>query len=158
MLDTFTVAFFGHREIEYFQETERALEKLIESLMREHEYVEFLVGRNGEFDQLTASTVRSVRNRLGFHNSSLTLVLPYMTAEFRDNEESYREYFDEIEIFSGTHYKSAFQQRNRDMVSRSHLAIFAVNKTEGGAYSTMKYATAQGIETINLYDILEEER
>ena len=68
MLDTFTVAFFGHREIEYFQETEQALEKLIESLMREHEYVEFLIGRNGEFDQLTASTVRSVRNRLGFRN------------------------------------------------------------------------------------------
>ena len=68
------------------------------------------------------------------------------------------EYFDEIEIFSGTHYKSAFQQRNRDMVNRSRLAIFAVNKTEGGAYSTMKYAAAQGVEMINLYDIMEEEK
>ena len=44
------------------------------------------------------------------------------------------------------------------MISRSRLAIFAVNKTEGGAYSTMKYAAAQGIEIINLYDNLEEER
>ena len=81
-----------------------------------------------------------------------------MRADFCDNEESYREYFDEIEIFSGTHYKSAYQQRNRSLVDRSDLVIFAVNKTEGGAYSTMKYAAAQGIETINLYDILEEER
>ena len=58
MLDIYTVAFFGHREIDHFRETEQTLEKLVESLLREHEYVEFLVGRNGEFDQMTASTVR----------------------------------------------------------------------------------------------------
>lgn len=153
MLDTFTVAFFGHREIEYFQETEQALEKLIESLMREHEYVELLIGRNGEFDQLTASTVRSVRNRLGFRNSSLTLVLPYMTAEFRDNEESFLAYYDEVEVSAaagGVHFKSAMQTRNREMVDRSDMVVFCVDHPSGGAYQTLKYAKKHQKPYINI--------
>ena len=153
MLDTFTVAFFGHREIEYFQETEQALEKLIESLMREHEYVEFLIGRNGEFDQLTTSTVRSVRNQLGFRNSSLTLVLPYMTAEFRDNEESFLAYYDEVEVSAaagGVHFKSAMQTRNREMVDRADLVIFCVDYPSGGAYQTLKYAKKNQKPYINI--------
>ena len=143
MLDIYTVAFFGHREIEHFKETQQALEKLIESMMREHEYVEFLVGRNGEFDQLTASTVRAIRKRLGCRNCSLVLVLPYMTAEFRDNEASFLEYYDEVEVSSaaeGVHFKSAMQTRNREMVDRANLVIFCVDHASGGAYQTLKYA------------------
>lgn len=153
MLDTFTVAFFGHREIEYFQETEQALEKLIESLMREHEYVEFLIGRNGEFDQLTASTVRSVRNRLGFRNISLTLVLPYMTAEFRDNEESFLAYYDEVEVSAaadGVHFKSAMQTRNREMADRADLVVFCVDHASGGAYQTLRYVKKTQKRYINI--------
>ena len=143
LLDIYTVAFFGHREIEHFKETQQALEKLIESMMREHEYVEFLVGRNGEFDQLTASTVRATRKRLGCRNCSLVLVLPYMTAEFRDNEASFLEYYDEVEVSSaaeGVHFKSAMQTRNREMVDRANLVIFCVDHASGGAYQTLKYA------------------
>ena len=127
MLDIYTVAFFGHREIEHFKETQQALEKLIESMRREHEYGEFLVGRNGEFDQLTASTVRAVRKQQDCRNCSLVLVLPYMTAEFRDNEASFLEYYDEVEVSAaaeGTHYKSFMQTRNREMVDRADLVVF----------------------------------
>ena len=143
MLDIYTVAFFGHREIDHFRETEQTLEKLIESLMREHEYVEFLVGRNGEFDQMVSSTVREVRNRLGCRNCSLTLVLPYMTAEFRDNEESFLSYYDEVEICqasASTHFKAAMQTRNREMVERADLVVFCVDHASGGDYQTLKYA------------------
>lgn len=143
MLDVYTVAFFGHREIDHFRETERTLEKLIENLIREHAYVEFLVGRNGEFDQLVSSTVRSVRNRLGCKNCSLVLVLPYMTAEFRDNEASFLEYYDEVEVSStaeGVHFKTAIQTRNRELVNRTDLVVFCVDHTSGGAYQTLKYA------------------
>lgn len=153
MLDTFTVAFFGHREIEYFQETEQALEKLIESLMREHEYVEFLIGRNGEFDQLTASTVRAVRKQQDYRNCSLVLVLPYMTAEFRDNEASFLEYYDEVEVSAaaeGTHFKSAMQTRNREMVDRSDMVVFCVDHPSGGAYQTLKYAKKHQKPYINI--------
>ncbi|MBQ5389332.1 MAG: hypothetical protein IIU58_00325 [Clostridia bacterium] len=153
MLDIYTVAFFGHREIDHFRESEQALEPLIESLMREHEYVEFLVGRNGEFDQMTASTVRSVRNRLDCSNCSLVLVLPYMTAEFRDNEASFLEYYDEVEVSTvadGVHFKSAMQTRNREMVDRADLVVFCVDHASGGAYQTLKYAKKNQKPYINI--------
>lgn len=158
MMQVYTVSFFGHRRIYDPIRIECRLEEVIKEILLTKQYVEFLVGRDGDFDLLVASVIRRCKRQCRDDNSALVLVLPYMRADFRDNEESYREYFDEVEVFSGTHYKSAFQQRNRDMVNRSRLAIFAVNKTEGGAYSTMKYAAAQGVEMINLYDIMEEEK
>ena len=157
-MQVYTVSFFGHRRICDPIRIERRLEEVIKELLLTKQYVEFLVGRDGDFDLLVASVIRRCKRECRSDNSSLVWVLPYMTADFRDKEESYREYYDEIEVFSGTHYKAAFQQRNRDMVNRSHLAIFAVNKAEGGAYSTMKYAAAQRIEMINLYDILEDKK
>lgn len=54
-MDTFTVSFFGHREIENGFEVERCLEEIITDLIRSKEYVEFLVGRDGEFDLLASS-------------------------------------------------------------------------------------------------------
>ena len=48
-----TVSFFGHRIIDNALEIEKRLEQLIRTLLREHEYIEFLVGRDGEFDQLS---------------------------------------------------------------------------------------------------------
>lgn len=157
-MTVYTVSFFGHRRLYDSIRIEERLEQFIRELLQTKQYVEFLVGKNGDFDILVASVIRRCKRLYRNDNSSLVLVLPYMRADFRNNEESYREYYDEIEVFSGTHYKSAFQQRNRDMICRSDLAIFAVNKTEGGAYSTMKYAAAYGIETINLCEVLEEEK
>ena len=152
-MQVYTVSFFGHRRLCDPIRIERRLDEVIKELLLTRQYVEFLVGRDGDFDIIAASVIHRCKRKYRDDNSSLVWVLPYMTADFRDNEEFYQEYYDDIEVFSGTHYKSAFQQRNRDMISRSNLAIFAVNKTEGGAYSTMKYATAQGKLIINLYDI-----
>lgn len=149
-MNVFTVSFFGHRRICDPIRIERKLEELIKELLLTRQYVEFLVGRDGDFDLLVASVIRRCKRECRSDNSSLVWVLPYMTADFRDNEEAYQEYYDEIEVFSGTHYKAAFQQRNRSMLDRSNLAVFYVEKAEGGAYSTMKYATAKGINMSNL--------
>ena len=153
MLNVYTVSFFGHREIERYRETEAALEKVIYQLLTEHEYVEFLIGRSGEFDQLVSSTVHRVRKRLDCSNSSLVLVLPYVTAEFRDNEESFYAYYDEVEICQSAsegHFKAAMQTRNKEMVDRSDLVIFNVDHASGGAYQTMKYAKKNEISYINI--------
>lgn len=153
MLDVFTVAFFGHREIDQFHEVRNALKNLISDHLLKHEYVEFLVGRNGDFDQMVSSTVREVRNRLGCGNCSLTLVLPYMTAEFRDNEESFLSYYDEVEVCQtsdGTHFKAAIQTRNRTMTERADLVVFCVDHHSGGAYQTLKYVKAKQIPYINI--------
>lgn len=157
-MEVYTVSFFGHRRLYDATRVEERLEKLVRGLLLTKQYVEFLVGKDGDFDILVASVIRRCKRECRSDNSSLVWVLPYMTADYRDNEESYQEYYDEIEVFSGTHYKAAFQQRNRALIDRSDLAVFAVNKTEGGAHSTMKYAAAQGIATINLYDIVEDEK
>lgn len=157
-MQVYTVSFFGHRRIYDPIRIERQLEELVRKLLREHQYVEFLVGRDGDFDLLVASVIRRCKREYRNDNSALIWVLPYMTADYRDNEDSYREYYDEIEISSGTHYKAAFQQRNRSLIERSDLAVFYVEKAEGGAHSTMKYAAAQGVEIINLYEVLEEEK
>ena len=154
MLEVFTVTFFGHREVENFRETEQVLEKLVHQLITKHEYVEFLIGRNGEFDQLVASVIRRVRKTFDASNSSLILVLPYMTAEFRDNEKEFLQYYDEVEVCqaaSSGHFKLAMQIRNREMVDRADLVVFNVDHASGGAYQTMKYARERGkVKYINI--------
>ena len=61
-------------------------------------YVEFLIGRDGEFDQLVVSTVRRCKRTVRDDNSALVFVLPYTTAEYRNNELSFHEHYDEVEI------------------------------------------------------------
>ena len=68
------------------------MEEEIRCLLSEHEYVDFLVGRDGEFDQLASSAVLRVRKQNRDDNSSLVLVLPYARAEYLNNEESYHDY------------------------------------------------------------------
>lgn len=158
-MDTFTVSFFGHRYIDNPFPVDKALDELIGPLLRSKEYVEFLVGRNGDFDQLVSSAICRCKRTIRDDNSAHVWVLPYMTADFRDNEDAYRAYYDEVEIFgsAGSHYKAAFQARNRGMVDRSHLVVFYVERKEGGAYQTMRYAIQQGKPYINIADTQEVE-
>lgn len=157
-MDTFTVSFFGHRYIDNPFPIEKTLDELIGSLLRSKEYVEFLVGRNGDFDQLVSSAIRRCKREIRGNNSAHVWMLPYVTADYRDNEEDYRAYYDEIEVFdsAGMHFKAAFQARNRNMVDRADLVVFCVERNEGGAYQTMRYAIQQGKPYINLADKQEE--
>ncbi len=150
---TFTVSFFGHRRIYNAMSIEKSLEKHIRELLRSHEYVEFLVGRDEEFDQLVSSTVQRCKRTFRADNSFLVCVLPYQTSEYQHNEESFHVYYDEVEICNDSanaHYKAAFQIRNRQMVDRSTLIICCVDRKNGGAYRTMNYAKSQGKQVLNL--------
>ena len=51
-MNIYTVSFFGHKEIENPTEIENRLEKIIHDLVMQKEYIEFLIGRDGEFDLL----------------------------------------------------------------------------------------------------------
>ena len=158
-LNTYTVSFFGHRAIEDPLLIEQRLEILIRKLLKEKEYVEFLVGRDGEFDQIVSSTIRRCKRAVRDDNSAHVWVLPYPTADFRDNEEAYRDYYDEIEICgtsAGGHFKGAYQTRNREMVDRSNLIVFCIQRESGGAWQTMKYTKKQTIPYINLNNPMEE--
>ena len=154
-MNTFTVSFFGHREIERPFVIEQRLEAVITDLMKKKEYIEFFVGRDGEFDQLASSTVCRVAKRLEYGNTALVLVLPYMRAEYRDNEDSFHKYYDEVVICeesAAAYSAAAFKKRNRVMVDRSDLVICCVERKEGGAYSTIRYAERSGKSILNLAD------
>ena len=150
-MDIYTVSFFGHREIENAIEVERKLEAIITELIKTKKYIEFLVGREGEFDILAASVVKRVKKQMDYGNCSLVLVLPYMKAEFRDNEKDFLDYYDDAEICEQSakaHYKSAMQIRNKSMVDRSDLMICCIQRKSGGAYKTVRYAVKRGV---NIY-------
>ena len=154
-MDIFTVAFFGHRYIDKLFHLEALLEKHIRALIDEKEYVEFLVGRNGDFDQLVSSTVRSVRKNYRDDNSALILMLPYTTADYINNKNGYEKYYDDIEISykaSIAHPRAAIQIRNCEMVDRADLIICYINHEEGWAYQTITYAKKKGKPIINLAD------
>ena len=155
MLDIFTVAFFGHREIDNPFKIEERLEEQIHKLLSEHEYVDFLVGRDGEFDQFASSAVLRVRKQYRDDNSSLILVLPYAKAEYLNNEDSFHDYYSDVEISyaaSKAHPKAAIQIRNREMVDRADLILCCIEREKGGAWQTVQYAIKQEKTVINLAD------
>lgn len=159
-MDTYTVSFFGHRQIDDPLTIDRRLDALIRRLLLEKPYVEFLVGRDGDFDQLVSSAIHRAKRTVRSDNCSHVWVQPYLTSEYRNHAEDYHKYYDEVEISeaaAGSHYKAAFQARNRSMVDRSNLVVFYIDHNSGGAYQTMRYARKQGVPYINLYDERLEE-
>ena len=154
MLDIYTVTFFGHRTLPNMFALEDELMAILQKLINTHEYVEFLVGRDGDFDQLAASTVKAAIREYASGNASLILVLPYERAEYRDNKESFEEYYDEVQICyesSQAHPKGAIFERNKQMVDRADLVICAIDH-DGGAVKAVKYAEKQGKNVINLLE------
>ena len=152
MLKTYTVSFFGHRKVEDWRMVEQNLESLISTLLLDKEYVEFLVGRHGEFDQIVSSVIRRCKRTVRNDNSSHIWVLPYPTAHLHNNAEAFQAYYDQIEICStGHHYKQAHQARNRQMADQSDLVVFYVDH-EGGAWQTLQYVKKCGMPYINICD------
>ena len=120
--------------------------------------MDFLVGRDGEFDQFASSAVLRVRKQYRDDNSSLILVLPYARAEYLNNEESYHDYYSDVEISyaaSVAHPKAAIQIRNREMVDRADLILCCIEREKGGAWQTVQYAIKQGKTVINLAEEMD---
>ncbi len=154
-MDIYTVSFFGHRNVEHGTEIENRLDTLLHDLITQREYVDFLIGRDGDFDLLASSAIKRAIRNYAYGNTHFTLVLPYMKAEYRDNEKSYLEYYDEVEICSESaeaHPKSAIQVRNRNIVNRSDLVVCCIQHKNGGAYRTIQYAEKQGKKIVNIID------
>ena len=155
-MNIYTVTFFGHRYVDNMFRIEEKLEPILKDLINQKEYVEFLVGRDGEFDQIVSSAIRKAKERYDYGNVSHILVLPYERADYRDNKDSFEDYYDEIQISSSAaaaHPKAAIGVRNREMCDRADLIICYVEKEKGGAYNAMKYAKSVGKQVINLFDM-----
>lgn len=153
MFYIYTVSFFGHREIDYFFKYEGKVEDIVYKAIEQNPYVEFLVGRDGDFDALVSSVVKKAKKNVGTARCGLTWVLPYEKAEYTNNAEDFNKYYDNVEVCidsANAHPKAAIQIRNRYMVDRSNLVVFFVERNSGGAYQTMKYAENVGKNIINI--------
>ena len=158
MNDKLTVSLFGHRIIEDYNTVESKLYELLRIVMQNgSREMEFLVGRNGDFDLMAASGIRKLKKETGNENAFLTLVLPYETAELRNNTESFESYYDSIEICDSQNFKFAIVARNRDMIDRSDMVVVYVKNESGGAYQSLKYAEKNQKRIINLYHTKNEE-
>lgn len=151
---TLTVSFFGHRYIDGdIWDIDEKLRNIIQLLINRSDYVEFLVGADGDFDRIVSSAIKHEQKLLDYPSASHTLFLPYIKTEFTDRHKCMNNFYDNIEICEkscNAYPKDAFRIRNRDMIDRSDLVIFYVNRTCGGAYNAMKYAAKHGVKIINL--------
>ena len=120
----------GHRVVEDYG-IEEKLYELFRELLRTKEYVEFYLGRNGDFDILAASVIKRLHKNYRDDNSAMILVLPYPVKDY----EYYEEYYNEIIIpdeLHGVHPKAAITERNRWMVTNTDVLIAYTRNESGG--------------------------
>ena len=148
-MDFYTVSLFGHRKIENLFRLEDVLVPVIKDLMLTKEYISFLIGRNGEFDEFAASVLKRLQKEVRKDNNDMTLVLPYVVA----NLEYYEKYYDSVlipEIMHDVYPKFAITLKNRWMIDRSDLVVVYSEHERGGAYTALKYAEKKNKKVINL--------
>lgn len=141
-MNIYTVSFFGHRYIERGTEIEERLDKLLHDLITQKEYVDFLIGWNGNFDLLVSAAIKRAVRSYNYGNTHITLVLPYKKAEYRANEKEYLDYYDEVEVCaesSEAHPKSAIQVRNRshDRPIRPCSVLYSAQKRRSIPHDTI---------------------
>ena len=149
MDEIFRVALFGHRYLDSLRIIEDRLTPIIKDLIWKKQFVEFYIGRNGEFDEFAASVLKRVRIDVDLSNTALILVLPYNSAKIED----YEKYYDEItipDVLWNLHPKGAIKKKNEWMVEQADLVIGYVEREEGGAYTALKYAKKLDKEIINI--------
>ena len=148
-MEIYQVAFIGHRRIDAYVHLEDRIEQIARDQIRQKEYVEFYIGRNGDFDIMAASAIKRAQRALGHENSSLILVQPYPMKD----DEYYENYYDELAypISQHVHPKAAITQRNQWMIDHAQLLIaFVEAEKKGGASAALKYANKKGVPILNL--------
>ncbi len=142
---------FGHRIV--LIDVEASLREVLCNLIEAHDVTRFLTGGMGEFDELFAKTVRSLRSV--YPQTRLCLVVPYLTKSLNERRKLLSSLYDEIILPSeldGANKKAAIPMRNRWMVDHSDFVISAVHRDFGGAYEAVAYAVRQGVPIIKIVD------
>ena len=146
-----TCCFAGHRHI-YDSDLKTKMKKLIVSLIENGASV-FLVGNYGDFDRLSSSVVRSLKENYPF--IQLNLVIPYLTKEIISQKEWYESRYDHIllsEIKENTPRHLRIIKGNESMVNQSDILISYVLHSTGGANKTLSYAKKKKLIIYNLAD------
>ena len=153
--EIYRVSFIGHRRVDDFYFVENQLDNINSDLIRTKEYVEFYVGKNGDFDTMVASVIKRAQKRLGKDNNSLILVLPYTVADMEYLEDFYDEIWIPDELH-GVHFKNAITKRNEWFVNNSELLVAYVLRDKGGAATCLQNAIKSKIATVNIAEQKEK--
>ena len=149
-MDIFRVSFIGHRVVDEYRQVEEELDEVIELLHRKYGFIDFNVGRNGEFDDLATQAVRRFR-REWEERCELTLVEPYPVANLDIIEKSYDSVI--IPTDRKCHYKAAIGERNKWLAENCDMMVVYIKRDYGGAYKCYKYAQELGVPIMNIADI-----
>lgn len=123
-----TCCFLGHRKVKITEELKIRLESVVEKLIVKENVDTFLFGSKSQFDDLCYQTV----SRLKIKHSNIKRV--YVRAEYPYIDDDYtayllksyeKTYFPEKMIKAG---KSAYVERNCEMINRSKFCIFYFDK------------------------------
>ena len=116
-LEPYRVSLIGHRYIEDCHLQDR-VEVIVRELIDTHEYVEFMIGRNGDFDLMAASAIKTVQKNHRDDNSSLSLVIPYPVADM----EYYEDYYNDI-IYPNVEHDGGGAARCLHMAEKREIEI-----------------------------------
>ena len=146
--DVYRVSMIGHRFIQDLSIEEKMYD-LLKEILRTKKYVEFYLGRNGDFDILAASVIKRLQKNYRDDNSEIILVLPYLVKDC----EYYENYYDQIIIpneLYGVHPRAAITERNRWLVTNTDILVAYARKKSGGSAACVQMAEKLGREIIKI--------
>ena len=156
-----TACFTGHRTIPPQQLeplTQRLWEAVEEAIHRGYRY--FGAGGALGFDTLAAQTVLEFKKVHPQVRLILVLPCPSQAERWRrEQQQTYqtiRAQADKVVYTSPTYHRGCMHQRNRHLVDHSSLCISYLTQPTGGTAYTVDYATAQGLEVVNLGTYMTE--
>ena len=156
-----TVCFTGHRDIprEHAFVLPRALEDELISLIERGATV-FRAGGAMGFDTLAALKVLELKR--SHPQIRLELILPCrnQTEKWREAEIRTYQYIleraDGCECLYERYVSGCMQERNRRLVQGSDVCLAYCYRNRGGTLYTVTYAMKEGLEIINLFDVLDD--
>ena len=154
-----TVCFTGHRNIS--REVATRLPELLGEVISdlcERGATTFRAGGAMGFDTLAALKVLDMREK--FPHIRLELLLPCRNQTERWDEVSRKTYHyilnrsDSHRFLFETYFDGCMLERDRRLVEGSDVCVAYCAKSRGGTAYTYAYALREGLEVINLHDLL----
>lgn len=141
-------------KVKDYRQVEEELDEVIELLHRKYGFIDYNVGRNGEFDELATQAVRRFR-REWEEWCELTLVEPYPVANLDIIEKSYDSVI--IPTDRKCHFKAAIGERNKWLAENCDMMIVYIKRDYGGAYKCYKHAQELGVPIMNIADNIKNQ-
>ena len=155
-----TICFTGHRDIQksIAFKIPTALKKIL------REYIakgacRFRVGGALGFDTVAALCVLELLPEYPHLELELVIPCPEQTRGWSDDCKRVYNYVmkeaKRVECVSNRYTNHCMHDRNRRLVDESQVCIAFLQKSTGGTAYTYSYALRQGLEVINLYDMIK---